>query len=251
MSAWENKFINVNKYARSGKKLTAVRKILMHYTANPGASAMNHYKYFNNLKDRYASAHFFVDRVDSLCIVPLNEVAYHANDVQKRVNGVAYRGVAALKPNANLLSLGIEMCIEKDGTIHPDTVKRSAAIAVELCKKYGLDPLTDIVRHYDVTAKNCPAPWVADKSQFEAFKVFVKNELAGNDPTIIPAPSNKVDSVIVKQPTKPSEQPKTKGNAVMMSIQTTLNNRYGTKLVIDGLYGPATKKRLLQAYKLN
>ena len=51
MVAWKDKFINVNKYSRSGKKLTGVKKLVVHYTANNGGTAMNHYNYFNNLKD--------------------------------------------------------------------------------------------------------------------------------------------------------------------------------------------------------
>jgi hypothetical protein len=45
------------------------------------------------------------------------------------------------------------MCIEKDGTFHPDTITRTEDVFVELCKKFNLDPMCDIVRHFDVTAK--------------------------------------------------------------------------------------------------
>jgi N-acetylmuramoyl-L-alanine amidase len=186
MAVWTDKFISVNGYARSGQKLTAVRKIVMHYTANPGATALNHYNYFNTLKDRYASAHFFVDKLEALCIIPLNEISYHANDVQKRnADGSAWRGVKELLPNANFLSIGIEMCIEKDGSFHADTLKRAEDVAVELCKKFGLDPATDIVRHRDITYKNCPAPWVASTAGFEAFK---KNVNAKLHPVVVAPP---------------------------------------------------------------
>jgi N-acetylmuramoyl-L-alanine amidase len=187
MAVWTDKFITVNGYARSGKKLTGVRKIVMHYTANPGATAQNHHDYFQNLNDRYASAHFFVDKNEAICIIPLNEVAYHANDVQKKnADGSAWRGVKELLPNANLLSIGIEMCIEKDGSFHADTLKRAEDVAVELCKKFGLDPATDIVRHRDVTYKNCPAPWVTSAEGFNAFK---KNVNAKLHPVVTPAPA--------------------------------------------------------------
>lgn len=180
MAVWKDMIIPVNGFARSGKKIKAVRKIVMHYTANAGAGAMNHYNYFKNLKDRYASAHFFVDKLEALCIIPLSEMAYHANDVQKRnANGSAWRGVKELLPNANELSVGIEMCMEKDGSFHPDMIKRAEDVAVELCKRYGLDPLTDIVRHRDVTYKNCPAPWVANPSSFDNFKKAVNTKLKG------------------------------------------------------------------------
>lgn len=169
--------IPVNKYARSGKKLTSVRKIILHYTANPGASARNHKTYFTNLKDRYASAHIFIDKFEAIEIIPLSEVSYAANDVQKKnKDGSAYRGVKELLPNANLLSISIEMCVEKDGTIHSDTIKQSEEVAATLCKKFGLDQ-SDIVRHYDVTAKNCPAPFVKDSSKFDLFKLGVKGLL--------------------------------------------------------------------------
>jgi len=177
---WRNDFIRVNGYARSGKKLTDVRKLVVHYTANPGASAANHQKYFNNLKDRYASAHIFVDKDEAVCIIPLNEIAYHANDVQKRnANGTPWRGVKELLPNANYLSIGVEMCLEKDGSFHSDTISRTEDVFVELCKRYNLDPIKDIVRHYDITKKNCPAPWVKDEKQFIEFKNRVKAKLGG------------------------------------------------------------------------
>jgi hypothetical protein len=193
MSAWIEKFINVNGNARSGKKLTSVRKLVVHYTANPGASAENHYRYFNTLKDRYASAHIFVDKIQAINIIPLNEVAYHAGDIQKRnADGSAWRGVKELLPSANNLSIGVEMCIEKDGTFHPDTLARTEDVFVELCKKFNLDPLCDIVRHRDVTYKNCPAPWVTNVQLFNDFKTRVNTKLKGlnvqPEPTLQPTP---------------------------------------------------------------
>lgn len=233
MAIWEDKFINVNKYARSGKKLTGVRKIVMHYTANPGASAENHYKYFNNLTGRYASAHFFVDSKDALCILPLEEVAYHANDVQKKVNGVAYRGVAELKPNANLLSVGIEMCIEKDGSFHPETLEKSENVAAELCRRYKLNPLEDIVRHYDVTAKNCPAPWVASSEGFKQFKANVSAKLNGGKLPSQPAQSVAPTSTLLKLSSK--------GDAVE-KLQEDLNKLGFDCGEVDGAFGANTLK---------
>ena len=75
MTSWKNKYININTYSRPGNKLTKVKKIIVHYTANNGATANNHYNYFNNLKGRYASAHIFVDKKEALCIIPLDEIA--------------------------------------------------------------------------------------------------------------------------------------------------------------------------------
>src|SRR5690606_9642874 len=177
---WIEKLVKVNPVTRPGTKLKGVRKIVEHYTANPGASAYNHYKYFNGTaiaQKRYASAHIFVDKVEAYLIIPLNEVAYHANDG-------SYRGVSELKPNANLYSIGVELCIEKDGTFHPETLRRAAEINAELCKRFKLDPHKDIVRHYDVTHKNCPARWVKYPKEFAEFKNMVNMVL--NPPKIEP-----------------------------------------------------------------
>ncbi len=173
MSVWTEKFVRVNKYSRPGLKLKGVKKLVLHWTANPGAAAANHFTYFDRTiiqAQRYASAHIFVDKNEAINIIPLDEVAYHANDG-------TYRGVPELKPNANLLSIGVEMCVEKDGTFHHDTIARTEDVFVELCKKFELDPIKDIVRHYDITHKNCPAPWVTDSKAFEDFKKRVQAKL--------------------------------------------------------------------------
>jgi N-acetylmuramoyl-L-alanine amidase CwlA len=197
---WTDKFIPVNPYSRKGVKLKARKKIILHYTANAGAPAMNHYTYFGftlpqlnaaaikkGKKAVYASANIFVDRKEALCIVPIDELSFQANDVQKRnKDGSAYRGIAALRPNANELSVGVEMCLEKDGTIHPDTITRTAKVMAELCHICKLDPIDDIVRHYDVTAKNCPAPFVKDPSLMTSFKKMVKSYYDGTPTNEIP-----------------------------------------------------------------
>ncbi|MBP0727100.1 N-acetylmuramoyl-L-alanine amidase [Bacillus sp. RG28] len=174
-------YIQVNQYTRPGIKLKGVKKIVMHYTADPGATAQNEHDYFNGpaiQEKRFASAHIFIDKNKAICIIPLDEVAYHANDVQAHnSDGSPYRGVAALKPNANFLSIGIEMCIEKDGSFHPDTVSRAVDEVAALCKQFNLDPLNDIVRHYDVTKKVCAAAWVKSPALFDAFKKNVNEKL--------------------------------------------------------------------------
>lgn len=224
MAVWQDKFIRVNKYSRPAKKLQAVRKLVLHWTANYGGTAENHYRYFNNLSDRYASAHIFVDKNEAICIIPLSEVAYHANDG-------SYRGVPELRPNANYLSIGVEMCVEKDGTFHPNTIARTEDVFVELCRRYKLNPLTDIVRHYDITHKNCPAPWVKDSQKFVDFKNRVYEKLKG---TPAPAP-NPTPST----PSLPVLRKGSRGEAVK-TVQSLLNKK-GYHLVVDGIFGTKTE----------
>ncbi len=166
----EEQFIPINQFSRPGKKRAYTRNIVWHYTANPGASADNHFKYFgenianqnpnDSKKDTYASAHAFIDRVQTLVIIPLDEEAYHATQ-------------------ANPYSIGVELCIEEDGTFHPDTIKRAVEFGAKMAKKYKLSPLTDFLRHYDVTGKICPKPWVDDPQAWNEFKLAVDECIKG------------------------------------------------------------------------
>src|SRR5690606_15838338 len=48
---------------------------------------------------------------------------------------------------------------------------------------------------------------------------------------------------------KPSKPKKSSGNKTIREIQSTLNSRYSAGLVVDGLFGPKTKKALVKAYQ--
>jgi N-acetylmuramoyl-L-alanine amidase len=241
-------YVKVNQYTRPGLKLAGVKGIVMHWTATPGASALNERNYFNGTciaDKRYASAHYFVDRKEAQHIIPENEVAYHAHDQNR-----CY--VSFLKPNANTTAIGVEMCVEKDGKIHSQTIQNAAELVADLCKRYGLST-NKIVRHYDVTNKNCPAPWVSDSSQLTAFRKKV-DSLLGKKTVSKTTPDKKSSSSSKKQTSKkytlPSgiykvKSPLMKGTAVRQ-IQEALAAVYyypdkGAKNNgIDGYYGPKT-----------
>jgi N-acetylmuramoyl-L-alanine amidase len=270
MSAWRNQYVHVNQYSRPGKKLQEVRKLIVHWTANPGASAANHFGYFDRSiieAKRYASAHIFIDKKEAICIVPLDEVAYAAGDVQQRINGVPYRGVTELLPSANYLSISVELCVEKDGTFAKETLDRAVDVFAELCKTYKLNPNEDIVRHYDVTHKNCPAPWVADIGEFNEFKRRVGEKLDVKPVVVAPKPKPKpvypLPSGIIRDGDKGSavKQLQTALNAAGFNCGTA-DGAFGPKtesalrkfqvkheLVADGIYGPKTKAKLAEVLK--
>jgi N-acetylmuramoyl-L-alanine amidase len=172
MACYKEDFIVKNEFSRPGIKLIGVKGIVMHYTATPGATDQNEHDFFDG-KDggggRYASAHFFVDRDSATLIIPLDEVAYHANEHACKVDNLKATAPYYKNGGANLTSIGIEMCVEKDGTIHGSTVKRAEQVAAELCKKFNLEPKKDIYRHYDITGKVCPKPWVDHPALFTQF----------------------------------------------------------------------------------
>ena len=142
-----------------------VRYIVMHYTANNGDTARNNCDYYHRVGGLQASAHYFVDEHGAMQSVLECDTAWHCG-------ARAYWHPECRNGN----SIGIEMCSRKraDGSyyIKPETVANAAALAREIMQRYGID--TDhVLRHYDVTGKRCPMPWVDDPTQWTAFKAML------------------------------------------------------------------------------
>ena len=139
-----------------------VRYIVMHYTANNGDTARNNCDYYHRVGGLQASAHYFCDEHGAMQSVRECDTAWHCG-------ARAYWHPECR--NAN--SIGIEMCSRKraDGSYYilPETVANAATLAKGIMQRYGIDT-EHVVRHYDVTGKRCPMPWVDDPAQWTAFK---------------------------------------------------------------------------------
>lgn len=139
--------------------------IVIHYTAGDGDSAYNNTVYFKT-QDRQASAHYFVDEVQIWQSVDDKDVAWSV--------GGGYSGTYFGKCT-NQNSINIEMCSEyRDGGyyINKETFTNTVDLTKMLMKKYNI-PLSNVIRHYDVNKKICPAPFVNDLSQWETFKAHL------------------------------------------------------------------------------
>ena len=138
-----------------------VRYLVIHYTASPGDTAVNNGKYFAR-EYTGTSAHYFVDEETVVQSVPEDHIAWHCG-------GAVYRH--ALCRNQN--SIGIEICTKKneDGFYFaPRSVENAMALTRQLMETYSV-PAENVLRHYDVTGKICPAPFVGQgEPQWEAFK---------------------------------------------------------------------------------
>lgn len=178
---YEQKHIHKNEFSRPGFELLRLQAIVVHYPANPGADALDHHEYFDDTIieiGRYAGAHIFTDRFRALELIPLNEGSFGAND-----GGNASLKIPALRAsdsryptrtgdgNANLLTIHIEMCQEADGSIHPDTIERTRLVIKMLQERFPQlqDTKNRVVRHFDVTGKLCPRPFVEDDKRWQAF----------------------------------------------------------------------------------
>ena len=145
-----------------------VRYIVMHYTANNGDTAKNNCDYYHRVGGLQASAHYFCDEYGAMQSVREGDTAWHCG-------ARAYWHPECRNGN----SIGIEMCSRKraDGSYYilPETVANAAALAKDIMQRYGID--TDhVVRHYDVTGKRCPMPWVNDPAQWTAFLAMLTPE---------------------------------------------------------------------------
>ena len=142
-----------------------IKYIVVHYTGNNGDTAAGNVNYFHGNRNLQASAHYFVDENEVWQAVKESDTAYHCG-------GRSY--VHRECRNGN--SIGIEMVSRKDSGgryyIKPEVVRRAAALVRQLMAKYGIDSGC-VLRHYDVTGKKCPEPFVRDAAQWLAFRRLI------------------------------------------------------------------------------
>lgn len=148
-----------NKANYGSKRKTDIKYIVIHYTSNKGDTALNNVTYFarETLKNP-ASAHYFVDENEIWVSVPDDFVAYHCG-------GKTYKHKTCRNSN----SLGIEICMnDKNGNIRYDSIKKAAILTRILMKKYNI-PISNVLRHHDITGKNCPTPMVENPKLWQDF----------------------------------------------------------------------------------
>lgn len=149
------------------KRSTSVIKYLVyHYTANDGDTDEANAKYFHNNVVK-ASAHRFVDDDSVTISVPDNYVAYHCGGGLQGNTGHKFYKICT-----NTNSIGIEMCDTiRNGKHEVSSKTRANAIALgkEIVKKYGIKK-ENVIRHYDVTGKNCPSYFVKDEEAWKKFR---------------------------------------------------------------------------------
>ncbi len=144
----------------------AIAYLVIHYVGATGSAQANAiYFHTHHGSSLNASAHFFVGHAAEggavYQSVPLADTAWHCGAKQYR------------HPQCrNFNSIGVELCCHKDAKgmwyFDPETVASAQALCRKLMTEHNI-PLDHVLRHYDVTGKDCPAPFVADPAAWQAF----------------------------------------------------------------------------------
>jgi len=179
--------LTVNPYSRKGKKLTDVKAIVLHWVANPMSTAQGNRNFFEDRKDgtkSYGSAHYIIDDTEIINCVPEDEVTWNCGsatytDMAKEKFGDYYTRVSS----PNFLTIGIELCHNDwSGKFSAKVLGKAKMLCLGLCKKYDLNPLTDIVTHHEVVGwKDCPRWFTENPELFEKFKMIVNTKLINGE----------------------------------------------------------------------
>lgn len=152
----------ISKYNFNKGSVSRIKYIVIHYVGALGGAEDN-CRYYGG-GNRNASAHYFVGFNGEVwqCVEDAN-IAWHCG-------ASSYKHAECR--NAN--SIGIEMCVRKKNTksmgatdkdwyFEDATVEAAAELTRYLMNKYGV-PASRVIRHYDVTGKICPNPYVYNTS---------------------------------------------------------------------------------------
>lgn len=208
-----NRKISLINYSDLNRSKEQIRFIILHYVGAV-STAKNNAEYFYD-KYRGASAHYFVDDKEIWQVVEDNDAAW-AIGTDKYYTDAR---------NSN--SISVEMCCYymQNGNINvaKEVEEKAIELVKMLMKKYNID-VDHVIRHYDATRKNCPAPFVSDQERWNNFK-------------------KKLQEQSTEEKEKYTDYEKRVRN-----WQDTMNLDYDCKLAIDGSFGPVCRAAALKYY---
>lgn len=195
-----------NKYSRPQIPLKEVKKIAVHYVGNPNTSALANRNYFENCKEggRYVSSHYIVGlKGEVIQCIPTDEWSYCTNE-------------------ANGYSVSIEVCHPKaDGVFNDSTYVSLCELCAMLLKKFNLTT-DDLIRHYQITGKQCPIHWCPTKYQTEAVATARWNRFKQDVQTVIDG------GKVTRNNTVDITEASVKGNTTKPTTPTTSTNTVST-----------------------
>ena len=150
--------IPVDGTSRRGEKLTDIQNIVIHYVANPGTTALQNRNWYENPESE-VSSHFVIGlEGEVIQCIPLNEFSSASN-------------------HRNCNTISIEVCHpDESGKFTDVSYDTLVELTVWLLKTCHLDT-ADVIRHHDITGKDCPRYFVQNEESWQEFLYDVSHRL--------------------------------------------------------------------------
>ena len=154
----DQQIIKVDGDSRRGDYLESVQNIVIHYVGNPGSTAQQNRDYYSSPSSE-VSSHFVIG-LDGEIIqcIPLYEKSSASN-------------------HRNKDTISIEVCHpDESGKFTEASYQSLVKLTSWLCEICDLDS-GDLIRHYDITRKQCPLYFVTHEDAWDQFKNVVATEI--------------------------------------------------------------------------
>lgn len=206
--------------------------IVIHYLGVPNADN-------ENLYGGGYGGHYYVSRNGTIykAADPKTAVVWQCGGGRQGDGPCPYMGACT-----NYNSIGIEngVCYDNDWYFTTETQESLVYLVSTLMDEYKID-INHVIRHYDITSKNCPQPYVSNSKHntswtWEEFKTKLANYRSGASDT-----SYKIN---VKQIKVGSS-----GKLVKLLQKLLYSRGMYSKLSIDGEFGPKTEKAVKKYQK--
>ena len=149
----DQQIIKVDGDSRRGVMLEGIRNIVIHYVGNPGTTAQQNRDYYAS-RSSEVSSHFVIGlKGEVIQCIPLHEKSSASN-------------------HRNKDTISIEVCHpDESGKFTDASYQSLIKLTAWLCEICDLDS-GDVIRHYDITRKECPLYFVTHE---DAWKQFLKD----------------------------------------------------------------------------
>lgn len=216
-----------------GRRGCKVDHIAIHYTGTE-ASAHNNLLYFSR-NSVGASAHYFIDRDGTICqSVSEEDIAWAVGQWNMNCRSISIENVSA-------------------GDDFTDAQKASLRdLVLDIMNRYGI-PADHVIRHYDVTGKLCPAPYV-DSSKWDELHDYICGGAAPSNPEPDAPASSDVPAGCLDPEENPLLHDGDFGPLTVKYIQKRLRAAGwypAGKYIIDGDFGYYTKFYLQKYLRYN
>ena len=152
----DQQIIKVDGDSRRGVMLEGVRNIVIHYVGNPGSTAQQNRDYYAS-RSSEVSSHFVIGlKGEIIQCIPLHEKSSASN-------------------HRNKDTISIEVCHpDESGKFTDASYQSLVKLTAWLCDICDLDS-SEIIRHYDITGKQCPLFFVTHEDKWKQFLRDVKS----------------------------------------------------------------------------